>query len=403
MFSESVLNTIKSTAPLLAEHGLDITKLFYQKLFHNHPELKNIFNMAHQQNEEQQLALAEAVFNYAVHIEKLEALGPMVNRIANKHASLNVKPEHYPIVGKYLLEAIQDHLGLPADHEALAAWSVAYTALAQIFIAAEKDIYEAGANKVGGWMGFKPFKISNIVQETLDVRSFYLIPEDGQLVDFLPGQYIGMKLTGVADGYDAIRQYSLSNEPGKNYYRITVKAEAYDPVIPGLASNTLHGLRIGDRLMVQPPVGDFHLHESDRKKVFLAGGVGLTPLVSMMLTLVGEGKDDQVTFIHSSRSRERHIMHDMFKQLRQTTQISYRCSYDLEAGAAHQGLLNAEVLDRWIEDKNVDVYACGPAPFIRAMQQHCKTIGIPEEQFYFELFGPTSTPKEGMEAEQKAA
>lgn len=121
MLSAETLATIKSTAPLLAEQGKAITDLFYSKLFAQHPELQHIFNMANQAQGEQSRALAESVFMYATHIDKLQNLGPMVSRIAHKHASLQVAPEHYPIVGKYLLEAIQDHLGLEADHPVLGA------------------------------------------------------------------------------------------------------------------------------------------------------------------------------------------------------------------------------------------------------------------------------------------
>ncbi len=112
MISAETLATVKSTAPLLAEQGKAITDLFYSKLFKQHPELQHIFNMANQAQGEQSRALAESVFMYATHIDKLQNLGPMVSRIAHKHASLQVAPEHYPIVGKYLLEAIQDHMGV---------------------------------------------------------------------------------------------------------------------------------------------------------------------------------------------------------------------------------------------------------------------------------------------------
>ncbi|HQR95781.1 MAG TPA: globin domain-containing protein, partial [Thiotrichales bacterium] len=122
MISSDVMKTIQATVPVLAEHGQAITTIFYQKMFAAHPELKNMFNMAHQAKGEQQRALAEAVLNYASKIDQLVELGPMVKRIAHKHASLNIQPEHYPIVGKYLLEAIQVFLNLPQDHEILRAW-----------------------------------------------------------------------------------------------------------------------------------------------------------------------------------------------------------------------------------------------------------------------------------------
>lgn len=389
MISEAVIKTVQSTAPVLAEHGSAITALFYKKMFAGNPELKNIFNMANQATGDQQRALAEAVFAYASRIDQLEKLGPMVKRVAHKHASLNIQPEHYPIVGKYLLESIQEYLNLPEDHEILRAWSVAYTALAQIFIDTEASIYDDNAKKDGGWYGFKPFKISDIVLEASGIKSFYLIPEDGKLVDFKPGQYVGIKLAQVANGYDAIRQYSLSNAPGDNFYRITVKSESHDPENKGLVSNLLHDYRLGDIVYLQPPTGEFTLRDSDKHRVFIAGGVGITPLLSMLQSSLKSSDKSKITFIQAVKNKKHHLMNDWFSQLIQTHGLDYYCSYDDEAGADHQGYLNADVLARWIPSSDVEVYCCGPSAFMSAVKKHCDSIGIPQSQFYHESFGPT--------------
>ncbi len=390
MISSDVMKTIQATVPVLAEHGQAITTIFYQKMFAAHPELKNMFNMAHQAKGEQQRALAEAVLNYASKIDQLVELGPMVKRIAHKHASLNIQPEHYPIVGKYLLEAIQVFLNLPQDHEILRAWGVAYSALAQIFIDTESAVYCQNAEMKGGWLGFKPFKISKIVQETQDIKSFYLIPEDGQLVDFKAGQYVGVKLLNVADGYDAIRQYSLSSMPGENYYRITVKAESNDPENKGIVSNLLHNYTVGDVLYLQPPTGDFVLVNQDKHRVFIAGGVGITPLLSMLQHSLKEGGNANITFIQAVRNKEHHLMNEWFKQLKNQG-LDYYCSYDDESGADHQGYLTEQVLSRWIPSSDVEVYCCGPNPFMSAMKQQCILLNIPEAQFHYEVFGPSLT------------
>src|SRR6478752_473915 len=94
---------VKATAPVLAEYGTTITKHFYKRMFANHPELKNVFNQAHQQSGSQPEALARAVYAYAANIDNLGVLGGAVAHIAHKHASLNIRAEHYPIVGENLL------------------------------------------------------------------------------------------------------------------------------------------------------------------------------------------------------------------------------------------------------------------------------------------------------------
>nr|WP_309249187.1 globin domain-containing protein [Paraburkholderia sp. CNPSo 3281] len=86
---------MKATAPVLADHGYAIIKRFYTRLFEAHPELKNVFNMAHQEQGQQQQALARAVYAYAENIEDPSSLAAVLKNIANKHASLGVLPEHY--------------------------------------------------------------------------------------------------------------------------------------------------------------------------------------------------------------------------------------------------------------------------------------------------------------------
>lgn len=102
---------VKATAPVLKEHGEEITSLFYRNMLDANPDLRNIFNMANQVGGAQPRALANAVFAYASHVDDIGKLSPAVERIAHKHASLNVQPQQYSIVGKFLLEAVATVLG----------------------------------------------------------------------------------------------------------------------------------------------------------------------------------------------------------------------------------------------------------------------------------------------------
>ena len=390
MLSAETLATIKSTAPVLAEQGKAITDLFYSKLFTQHPELQHIFNMANQAHGEQTRALAEAVFLYATHIDALQNLGPMVNHIAHKHASLQVAPEHYPIVGKYLLEAIQDHLGLPPDHPVLAAWAEAYAQLAGIFIQTEEAIYSQNAQKPGGWRGFRPFIIRDIQQEASGVKSVYLQAEDGQpIVSFEPGQYLGIKVRIPGQEYDEIRQYSLSNAPGKDSYRITVKAEGTPPKHEGKVSHLLHNAQPGDRVWVQPPTGDFTVKHPEKELVLIAGGVGITPLLSMLLHRIETREDvSGLVFIHCCRDKAHHVMADELRRLSARHGFQYYVSYETDSGADHHGYLTQEVLSQWLRQPHADVYFCGPKPFMVAVNTQLLDMGFKDSQLHYEVFGP---------------
>jgi nitric oxide dioxygenase len=392
MLSAETLATIKSTVPLLAKEGKAITGLFYSKLFRQHPELQHIFNMANQAQGEQSRALAESVFMYASHIDALQNLGPMVGRIAHKHASLQVAPEHYPIVGKYLLEAIRDHLGLEDGHPVLGAWAEAYAQLAGIFIKTEEGIYRDNASKPGGWRGFRPFVIREIREEASGIKSVYLKPEDGQpIASFEPGQYLGIKVRVPGHEYDEIRQYSLSDAPGKDYYRITVKAEGTPPAQAGKVSHHLHGAEPGDRVWVQPPTGDFTIRNPDNKLVLIAGGVGITPLLSMLLQRIETNEDvSDLVFIHCCRDAAHHVMADELRRLSAENGFSYYVSYETGSGADHQGYLDRTVLSKWLEQPDADVYFCGPKPFMTAVGQQLLDMGYQDSQLHSEVFGPAT-------------
>lgn len=143
MLDQKTIDIIKSTVPVLQSKGLDITKHFYKIMFENNPEVKPMFNAEKQSSGEQPLALANAILATAKNIDNLENLMPAVKSIGKAHVLANVKPEHYPIVGKNLLIAIKDTLGNDATDEIIEAWEKTYGVLAEVFINVEKEIYNA--------------------------------------------------------------------------------------------------------------------------------------------------------------------------------------------------------------------------------------------------------------------
>ena len=140
--SQQTIDIVKSTAPVIKQHGKTITTRMYEIMFDIHPEVKAQFDMAAQANGTQPAKLATAVYSYATHIDDLEALKGMVDKIAHRHVQTHVLPEQYPIVGECLLQAIKDVLGDAATEEVMTAWTEAYQALAGVFINREQQIYQ---------------------------------------------------------------------------------------------------------------------------------------------------------------------------------------------------------------------------------------------------------------------
>lgn len=399
MLAEKTREVIKSTVPVLESHGEAITTRFYERLFASRPELLNIFNQANQRQGRQQAALANAVYAAAVHIDDLEEILPTVRQIGHKHRALGVLPEHYPIVGENLLGAISEVLGEAATDEILDAWGQAYGVIADAFIGVERQLYENADEQPGGWSDFRSFTVDKKVKESEVITSFYLKPEDGKpIATFKPGQYVTVKVEIPGQPYTQIRHYSLSDIPGEPYYRISVKREDARATKPaGLVSTFLHEhVQVGDTLELSAPAGEFILDKNDTTPiVFLSGGVGMTPLVSMLKTLLKREPERNVTYVHSAVDGSVHAMKDSLAELaRSHANMTYYVIYERpsDADKTHTYFAKEGFVDLpWIQSiagKESTFYFCGPQPFMKTVYQGLKNWGVANQQIRYEFFGP---------------
>ncbi|MFC6041347.1 NO-inducible flavohemoprotein [Paenisporosarcina macmurdoensis] len=385
MLSQKSIDIVKSTAPILADRGVEITTVFYKNLFTAHPELLNLFNSVNQKQGRQQTALANTVYAAALHIDNLGVLLPAVKQIAQKHRSLGIKPEHYPIVGKHLLEGIKEVLGDAATDEIIQAWADAYGIIADVFIQVEIEMYKEAEEQENGWGEFKNFEIVDKVVESDIITSFYLKPVDGSAVPtYNPGQYITIRLAIPGETYILNRQYSLSQAPNQDTFRITVKKE--NEMNPnGKVSVYLHqNLQIGDTFEVSSPAGDFYLDmESTRPVTLISGGVGITPMMSMLDTLSKNSPTRPVSFLHGARNNALHAFDKDVQQLMSAMEdTTYLAFYSDENKLLTKELLAENVL------ANGDIYVCGPVPFMKAIIPTLYELGFAEEHVHFEFFGP---------------
>ncbi len=388
MLSQETIDIVKSTVPVLEEHGKTITTVFYKNMFDAHPELLNIFNHANQSQGRQQTALANTVLAAAANIDNLEAIVPAVVQIAHKHKSLGIVPEQYPIVGEYLLKAIKEVLGDAATPEILNAWEEAYGVIADAFIGIEKQMYDEAEALEGGWRMFKPFEIADKVKESDVITSFYFKPEDGQkLPSYFPGQYITVRMDIPGEEYTFNRQYTLSQAPCKEgeVYRISVKRED-DNTPNGKVSVHLHdNLNVGDEVEISVPAGDFYLDtESNSPVTLISGGVGVTPMMSMYEAIAQVSPERPVTFLHSARTRKHQAFADRVQELDETLKNSSVAALYSEEG---DGFITKEFLEENVLEDS-DIYVCGPTPFMQVVINYLYELGYPEEKVHFEFFGP---------------
>jgi nitric oxide dioxygenase len=407
---------IKSTVPVLAEHGEAITTKFYTDMLEVHPELRNIFNTTHQATGHQARALAGSLYAYAANIDDLGKLSPAIELICNKHASLYVRPEHYSTVGKHLLQTMRTVLGPAATPEIMDAWEAAYWQLANIRIGKEEDMYQ----QVKGWTDWKDFKIVRKEKETENITSFYLRPVEAEmkLPVFKPGQYISVNIfvDELHGGVWQARQYSLSDAPGKDYLRISVKREPGIKVgeqkhmtQPGYLSNILYEKKaVGDVVKVSHPWGDFFLDEQDIDAntpiVLISAGVGLTCLTSILKATV-EHSTRPVLWIQGARNSAMRAFKKEIDQIAarhnnlHTIQFSSEpkerevegLDYDLK-GRVDLDRVSKEML--FCDNERTLYYTCGPTQFMQDVEAKLKSYGVSSERVKMELFGTGGVPRE---------
>ncbi|KAL2831448.1 globin-like protein [Aspergillus cavernicola] len=390
---------VKATIPALEKHGVEITTLFYRDMLSKHPDLNNIFNRAHQATGEQPAALAHAVWAYASNIDHPEALAPAVSRIGHKHASLGVTADQYPIVGEHLLAAMKQVLGDAVTEPVLDAWKAAYEQLAGIFIPFEENLYRQASQTPGGWTGWRKFSIIDKVHESDEIISFHLAPVDrGNLPTYKPGQFVSVRCyVPELEAYQP-RQYSLSDVPNLQYFQISVKKEFASGARPaGRISNALHeSLPEGSVVEISMPFGDFVLDvNATTPVVFMSGGVGLTPMMSMLKSVTSLSNSRRAVFVHAVRNGSVHAMKDTLAQIMaENPQVSRAIFYE-EVGLHDKEGVDYDYVGRVDVSKIKDqvllpdahYYICGPAAFMKAQSRGLQDLGVHLDRIHMEVFG----------------
>ncbi|MBB1277679.1 NO-inducible flavohemoprotein [Pseudoalteromonas sp. SR43-3] len=389
MLSDKTIEIVKSTVPLLAQAGTVVTDHFYKRLFSHNPELKNIFNMANQDTGRQQFALFNALAAYAQNIDNLAVLKEALTRINHKHTSLNILPEHYPIVGAHLIGTLKELLPEQFTPDVEYAWREAYGVLADICITEEAALYEHSKNKHGGWAGTRQFEITNKQAESELVTSFTLTPVDGEaVITHKPGQYLGIKVKPEGAEYEEIRQYSISQKSNAKNYRISVKKELQPK--PGMVSNYLHSLEQGTIVELYPPAGDFFLRNNTSPVVLISAGVGQTPMLAMLETLLSDNSNQEIMYLHACENTQQHsfskYLYDLTAQNNHLKTITW--FNQAREGADFTGLMNLNAVQAQLPLSNGDFYLCGPAGFMAFIKKQLLELGVKNEQIHYEVFGP---------------
>ena len=251
------------------------------------------------------------------------------------------------------------------------------------------------------WPGFRQLRVSSIHKESDSVTSFDLMPIDGKTLPvFQAGQFVVLRLPIDPGKPPALRSYSLSDVPGADHFRISVKNE-----LNGIGSSFLcNRAREGDVLDVSAPRGSFTLRSGQNPVVLLSAGVGATPVMSMLHALAAEKSLREIWWIYGACNRVEHPFAEesrsLLKQLsRGREYIVYsRPAADDKLGADFDatGHIDAALLEKIGVSRASDFYLCGPTSFLQNMNDGLRNWGVPAGNVHTEIFGSLEAITPGM-------
>jgi hypothetical protein len=258
------------------------------------------------------------------------------------------------------------------------------------------------------WHGNRKFRVERKTPECHDVVSIYLAAHDRKpLPEFQPGQYLTFELDIPGRQKRLVRCYSLSDRPRQDSYRVTVKLIKAPPgnaaAPSGLGSNFFHNqLKEGDIVDVRAPSGDFHLDPNRPSPVVLiAGGIGLTPLLSILNEIVETGSKRETWFFIGARNRSEQAFKDQIERIaRENENLRLHVSYSqpgpgevLGRDYQHPGRLSVDLLKKLLPSNNYDFYLCCPGGMMEDLNQGLKAWGVPEQKIHTEAFGAASVKR----------
>lgn len=264
------------------------------------------------------------------------------------------------------------------------------------------------------WEGFKELIVQR--RETEDgnnaICSFYLVPSDGKpLPSFRPGQFLTFKLQiedpKTHELKSVVRCYSLSDSPRTDYFRISIKrapAPANQPDIPaGVSSNFFHDhIHEGDKLLVKVPSGHFHLMDEEPLPIVLiGGGIGITPMLSILNTVLESGIKREIWLYYGVSNGDEHIMKEHLQTLASThdnfhLHVCYSAANEKDSEGTdyqHSSRVTIPLLRATLKLRRYQFYVCGPKPLMEDMVPGLEDWGVDSGDIYYESFGPASLIK----------
>jgi len=255
---------------------------------------------------------------------------------------------------------------------------------------------------------FRDYRVTRVQHESDIITSYYLQPEDNEKIPcHVAGQFLPIEIHPPGSEAPIRRTYTISSAPNGEYYRLSIKREASAApnLPPGVSSNYFHDHVVsGSTIRALSPRGKFTLDESStRPVVLISGGVGVTPMISMLQQLCidseGCGCTRPVWFIHAARNSDAQAFGDHVHKLGRelsclTTHIRYSDPSATDVVGEDydsQGYVDNELLKSLLPLDDYDIYLCGPTPFMESVYEALKDLNVADDRINYEFFGSGST------------
>ncbi|MCA9149940.1 MAG: 2Fe-2S iron-sulfur cluster binding domain-containing protein [Planctomycetales bacterium] len=322
----------------------------------------------------------------------------------------------FQLAGLVLCGTVLAWMSLGLTHTALGLFaSRRKFALEQRLLQRQIDAAQRLPNqRQAGWDGWRKFRVKWKTRESDDCYSFYLVPHDGKpLPPYSPGQYVTLRLRIGSDSKDVVRCYSLSDRPRSDCYRLTIKKQRRVDGSFGIASShLLDSVAEDDILDVASPKGGFHINMGEhRPVVLLAAGIGITPMMSMINTIVEEGSGREAYLFYGVRHGGDHTFRERLEtvarehpNVRVLTCYSRPLPQDV-AGRDfdHASRLTSELVRQSLPSSNFEFYLCGPGEFTAQMLDELRQWQVPSSSIHYEAFGPATPTRPKPAANASAA
>ena len=371
LLSAEAAAVVAATAPAVAAHAEEITALFYPSMFAARPDLLRIFNKGNQATGEQSRALAASVVAYAVQLIDPDApsFQHVMRRIAHKHVSLGISGEQYTIVGHHLLGAVAEVLGDAVTPEVADAWGEVYWLFAMQLVAEEARLYQQAGIRADA--ALRPYVVVRRIDEAHDIISLVLEPDDGlPLPTIEPGQYV-----------------SVFVDPDRAAFG---RARGVDGAPDGRVSTYLHdGVQVGDRLEVSTACGDFVVPDAAEPLLLASAGAGITTVLPIVEHIARTQPQRPVIVAHADRTAKDHALRDTVRYVGRSIDNFTTHDWYEKVGPddtrSRSGYMDLNAIDL---PKDVQVFTCGPLPFMRHVRSTLLARGVPAENIRYEVFGP---------------